>query len=193
MKKVTGKRVLAFVIDYIIVALIASLFAKVSILNPNYDKYMEEYNKYVDSLKESLSDDSTENVYNNSYEMTKLGVNMTLITIVVGAVYYIGFQYINKGQTIGKKLFKIKMVDENNERPKFYQVLIHSGLIDSLFISLISALSIIYMSKNTYLKIDQVLQILDMAILFGSLGCMIVRKDGKGLHNMLAKTNVVGE
>ena len=193
MKKVTGKRVLAFIVDYMIVALIASLFAKVSILNPNYDKYMEEYNKYVESLKASLNDNSTEELYDNSYEMTKLGVNMTLITIAVGAIYYVGFQYINKGQTIGKKLFKIKIVDENNERPKFSQVLIHSVLINSLLVSLISALAIIYMSKGVYLKTNKVLEILDLAISFGSLGCMIVRKDGKGLHDMLAKTNVIGE
>ena len=193
MKKVTGKRVLAYIVDYIIVALIASLFAKVSILNPNYDKYMEEYNKYVESLKVSLEDNSTEELYDNSYEMTKLGINMTIITIVVGVVYYVGFQYINKGQTIGKKLLKIKIVDENNEKPKFQQVLIHAILINSLLVSTLSVIAISFMSKASYLKVDQILQILDLAIMFGSLGCMIVRKDGKGLHNILAKTNVIGE
>lgn len=193
MKKVTGKRFCAYIVDYVIVALIASLFARVPILNPNYDRYMEEYNKYIESVKTSLSDSSSDEIIDNSYEMTKLGVNITIINLVVGAIYFVGFQYLNKGQTLGKKMLKIRMVDDNNERPKLYQVLIHSIIINSLLTTTISVITLLCLSKATYLNISEVVQIIDMGLLFGSFGCMIVRKDGKGIHNILAHTNVIGE
>ena len=193
MKKVTGKRFCAYIVDYVIVALIASLFARVPILNPNYDKYMEEYNKYIESVKTSLNDSASDEIIDNSYTMTKLGVNITIINLVVGAIYFVGFQYLNKGQTLGKKMLKIRMVDDNNERPKLYQVLIHSIIINSLLTTTISVITLLCLSKATYLNISEVVQIIDMGLLFGSFGCMIVRKDGKGIHNILAHTNVIGE
>ncbi len=193
MKKVTGKRLCAYIVDYVIVALIASLFARVPILNPNYDKYMEEYNKYIESVKTSLNDSASDEIIDNSYTMTKLGVNITIINLVVGAIYFVGFQYLNKGQTLGKKMLKIRMVDDNNERPKLYQVLIHSIIINSLLTTTISVITLLCLSKATYLNISEVVQIIDMGLLFGSFGCMIVRKDGKGIHNILAHTNVIGE
>ncbi|MBQ6284882.1 MAG: RDD family protein [Bacilli bacterium] len=193
MKKVTGKRFCAYIVDYVIVALIASLFARVPILNPNYDRYMEEYNKYIESVKTSLNDSASDEIIDNSYEMTKLGVNITIINLVVGAIYFVGFQYLNKGQTLGKKMLKIRMVDDNNERPKLYQVLIHSIIINSLLTTTISVITLLCLSKATYLNISEVVQIIDMGLLFGSFGCMIVRKDGKGIHNILAHTNVIGE
>ena len=193
MKKVTGKRFCAYIVDYVIVALIASLFARVPILNPNYDRYMEEYNKYIESVKTSLNDSASDEIIDNSYTMTKLGVNITIINLVVGAIYFVGFQYLNKGQTLGKKMLKIRMVDDNNERPKLYQVLIHSVIINSLLTTTISVITLLCLSKATYLNISEVVQIIDMGLLFGSFGCMIVRKDGKGIHNILAHTNVIGE
>ena len=193
MKKVTGKRFCAYIVDYVIVALIASLFARVPILNPNYDRYMEEYNKYIESVKTSLNDSASDEIIDNSYEMTKLGVNITIINLVVGAIYFVGFQYLNKGQTLGKKMLKIRIVDDNNERPKLYQVLIHSIIINSLLTTTISVITLLCLSKATYLNISEVVQIIDMGLLFGSFGCMIVRKDGKGIHNILAHTNVIGE
>ncbi len=193
MKKVTGKRFCAYIVDYVIVALIASLFARVPILNPNYDKYMEEYNKYIESVKTSLNDSASDEIIDNSYAMTKLGVNITIINLVVGAIYFVGFQYLNKGQTLGKKMLKIRMVDDNNERPKLYQVLIHSIIINSLLTTTISVITLLCLSKATYLNISEVVQIIDMGLLFGSFGCMIIRKDGKGIHNILAHTNVIGE
>ena len=193
MKKVTGKRFCAYIVDYVIVALIASLFARVPILNPNYDRYMEEYNKYIESVKTSLNDSASDEIIDNSYEMTKLGVNITIINLVVGAIYFVVVPYFMNGQTLGKKMLKIRMVDDNNERPKLYQVLIHSIIINSLLTTTISVITLLCLSKATYLNISEVVQIIDMGLLFGSFGCMIVRKDGKGIHNILAHTNVIGE
>ena len=80
MKKVTGKRVVAYIIDYFIVALIASLFARVQILNPQYDEYMKEYQNYTESLKEIMTDESgAEKLESMSYDLAKKSININII------------------------------------------------------------------------------------------------------------------
>ena len=194
MKKVTGKRVVAYIIDYFIVALIASLFARVQILNPQYDEYMKEYQNYTESLKEIMTDESgTEKLESMSYDLAKKSININIISLVVSVIYFVGFQFINKGQTLGKKILKLKLIDTENEKLKFYQVLLNSAVINNLVTTGLTILFITYMSKATYLKYSQVLQLLEIGLLLGSLAFMIMRNDGRGLHDLLAKTNVVKE
>ena len=194
MKKVTGKRVVAYIIDYFIVALIASLFARVHILNPQYDEYMKEYQNYTESLKEIMTDESgAEKLESMSYDLAKKSININIISLVVSVIYFVGFQFINKGQTLGKKILKLKLIDTENEKLKFYQVLLNSAVINNLVTTGLTILFITYMSKATYLKYSQVLQLLEIGLLLGSLAFMIMRNDGRGLHDLLAKTNVVKE
>lgn len=194
MKKVTGKRVVAYIIDYFIVALIASLFARVQILNPQYDEYMKEYQNYTESLKEIMTDESgAGKLESMSYDLAKKSININIISLVVSVIYFVGFQFINKGQTLGKKILKLKLIDTENEKLKFYQVLLNSAVINNLVTTGLTILFITYMSKATYLKYSQVLQLLEIGLLLGSLAFMIMRNDGRGLHDLLAKTNVVKE
>ena len=194
MKKVTGKRVVAYIIDYFIVALIASLFARVQILNPQYDEYMKEYQNYTESLKEIMTDESgAEKLESMSYDLAKKSININIISLVVSVIYFVGFQFINKGQTLGKKILKLKLIDTENEKLKFYQVLLNSAVINNLVTTGLTILFITYMSKATYLKYSQVLQLLEIGLLLGSLAFMIMRNDGRGLHDLLAKTKVVKE
>lgn len=192
MKKVTGRRFGAYIIDYIIIVFISSLFARITILNPNLEKYNDLYQEYMTSISEK-KDLSTTDLTGMSYDLSKAGVNSAIINLVVSTLYFVGFQYINKGKTIGKRLLKIKIVGEGEDKPKFYQVLLHSIIINSLVTSLVSIILIITLSKNDYLTYNQIVQFIDLGLVFLSIGFMIFRKDGKGVHDLLAKTNVVYE
>jgi uncharacterized RDD family membrane protein YckC len=176
------------------VALIASLFARVQILNPHYDEYMKEYEGYTETLKEVIKDENgTEMLENMSYSLAKKSININIISLVVSIVYFVGFQFINKGQTLGKKILKIRMIDNEEGKLKFYQVLLNSAVINNLITSGLTILFVAYMSKVAYLKYSQVLQLVEIGLLLGSLAFMIMRNDGRGLHDLLAKTNVVKE
>ena len=128
-----------------------------------------------------------------SYDLAKKSININIISLVVSVIYFVGFQFINKGQTLGKKILKLKLIDTENEKLKFYQVLLNSAVINNLVTTGLTILFITYMSKATYLKYSQVLQLLEIGLLLGSLAFMIMRNDGRGLHDLLAKTNVVKE
>ena len=196
MKKPTLRRIGAYIVDMIVITIISSMFIRIEFLNPKYDEYQKAYKEYVDFTTEVMNnpDKLNDNNLNDiSYNLSKTGLATNVITLVVTALYFIGFQYINRGQTLGKKLFKIKVVDSENRRPRFCQILIRSLLINSIVTNTIFVVMISSLSKNAYFAGSQYVQLVDIAIMASSFILIMFREDGKGLHDMIAGTKVVFE
>ena len=127
MKKTTIRRLGAYIMDMFIVALISSLFVKIEFINPKYDEYQKVYNDYIDYTSEIKDIKDIENdskLTDFSYDLAKTGIATSIISLIVTTLYFVGFQYLNRGQTLGKKVFKIKVVDGENKRVKLYQLLV---------------------------------------------------------------------
>lgn len=196
MKKPTLRRIGAYIVDIIVITIISSMFVRIEFLNPKYEEYQKAYNEYIDYAGEVMN--NPEKVNDNdlndiTYNLSKTGLATNVITLVVTILYFVGFQYINQGQTLGKKLFKIKVVDSNNNRPKFYQILVRALLINSIITNTVSAVLIGTLSKEAYIASSQYVQLVDMAIIAASFILIMFREDGKGLHDMIAGTKVVFE
>lgn len=194
MKKTTIRRLGAYIMDMFIVALISSLFVKIEFINPKYDEYQKVYNDYINYTSEIKDIKDIENdskLTDFSYDLAKTGVATSIISLIVTTLYFVGFQYLNRGQTLGKKVFKIKVVDGENKRVKLYQLLVRSLLINSILTSLISILAVSFLSRNTYFNVTQYTQLFDVTVICTSFILMMFREDGKGLHDLLMGTNVV--
>lgn len=196
MKKTTARRFGAYIMDMIIIALISSMFVKIEFINPKYDEYLKVYNEYLDYTSEIKDIKQLENdskITDLSYDLAKTGIASSIISLVVTTLYFVGFQYLNRGQTLGKKVFKIKVVDGDNGRVKLYQLLVRSLLINSILTSFITILAVAFLSKAAYFKTIQFTQLFDVTVLCASFILMMFREDGKGLHDMIAGTKVVFE
>lgn len=196
MKIPTLRRIWAYIVDIIVITIISSMFVRIEFLNPKYDEYQKACNEYIDFAGEVMNNPEKANDSNLneiSYNLSKTGLVTNVITLVVTALYFVGFQYINQGQTLGKKLLKIKVVDSDNNRPKFYQILIRALLINSIITNTISDVLISTLSKSAYMTSLQYVQLIDMAIMATSFILIMFREDGKGLHDMIAGTKVVFE
>ena len=196
MKKTTLRRLWAYLMDIIIITLISSLFVKIEFINPKYDEYQKIYQEYLDYTSEikdvnALKSDPKLTEY--SYDLANAGIATSAITLVVTVLYFVGFQYLNRGQTLGKKVFKIKVVDGDNKRVKFWQLLVRALLIDSILTSLINVLAVAFLSRNVYFNVLQYTQLFDVTIICTSFILIMFRNDGKGLHDLLCGTNVVFE
>lgn len=195
MNKPTIRRVFAYIIDIIIISFISSLFINIEFLNPNYDEYEKVYNEYLEYSTESISNPEVlddEKFNDLTYQLSKTGSVSNGITLVVTALYFIGFQFINHGQTIGKKLLKIKIISRN-DKLKFSQVLIRSLLINSIVTNFLSIFFVNVLSKNIYLNINQYIQLFDMCIICISIIMIMFNNEGLGLHDKLVGTMVVLE
>lgn len=196
MKKPTLRRIGAYIVDIIVITMISSMFVRIEFLNPKYDEYEKAYKEYIDFTSEVINNPekvNDSNLNDITYNLSKTGLATSIITLVVTTLYFVGFQYINRGQTLGKKLFKIQVVDSENKKLKFYQVLIRALLIDKIATNAISAILISTLSKDTYLTGSQYVELVDMAIMAASFILIMFREDGKGLHDMIAGTKVVFE
>lgn len=193
MKKPTIKRMGAYIIDMILVLLVSSMFSNISAINPNIDNYEKVYNEYNEYISKN-----TQNLNNNdpalvelSYKLSKEGIYITFINLVVTVLYFVVFQYFNNGQTIGKRIFKIRVVPNEGKKLKFWNILVRALIINSIVVSALSIISLKVFSMETYTNINQYLQILDMSLLFVSIGLILFREDGRGLHDFLGNTKVI--
>ena len=144
-----------------------------------------------DNIDEKDMDEINEKLADLNYNLTKYGMASSIIQLVLTILYFVLFQFFNKGKTFGKAIMKINVVSTEKEKLKFSQVLIRTLIINSIAVLTLSTISFYIFDKNTYTNVVSYLQILDLLLLFVSYAMMIFRLDGKGLHDMLSKTNVV--
>lgn len=193
-KKPIFRRIFAYIIDFIIVAYISGLFASIEFINPYLEKYNETSDKYFEMFNNIDSNEvifTAEDIINLDYDLTYYGSITSLITIAVIILYFVIFQYFNKGKTIGKALLKIKVVNENNERPYLIQFLLRSLIVNSIVINLLTNMLVVFTTKQTFININVYLQFINTGLLLFTFGMMIIRDDGRGLHDLFGKTHVV--
>ena len=189
------KRILAFIIDFLLVAVLSSI---VMYAIPHSDKYNETLEnsvtlrKYITESEEPLSSKELMNISNElTYDSYKYGVLENSITIVIMISYFTLFTYFYHGQTIGKKLVKTQVVSLDGKDPSLLSSFGRSVLISRAFADIITLVLVLSMKKATFIKsyyyIDMVLTVIWIA-------CPIVaiwRQDGRGLHDLIGKTKVL--
>ncbi len=206
MKKVTWKRTMAYLIDIILIYLVVSMFSNIEAINPTFEEYDKATSEYVELYEDYMSaatknasglEELATEVTNKSYDVARYGYTITIMGLIVSALYFIVFEFYNKGQTIGKKLMKIKVVNDNNERPSFVQCLIRSSikynilLGSSILLGIACLILLLVGSKSAYFEYSAWIQSVDFSIAAVSLILIMFRKDGKGLNDMLAHTSVI--
>lgn len=194
MKASFFKRVGAYLIDIILVLIVASLIGNILPKDNNYEKLLEEQTtimqKYMD--KEIDSDTYMEGINNVSYDIAKTNWTNNAITLVLYVFYFIVFQFIQKGQTVGKKIMNIRLKSKNGDL-KIGQVILRSGIIDSIFLTFLTLIGIKFLNKEVYLLFDEIVSLVLYKFILISAFMIIYRKDKDGLHDIITKTEVVVE
>ena len=160
---------------------------------------MKEYETIqADYLKKDMSaSEYLEKSKDVVYEIDKIAVPSTLIKVVLYIGYFVVFQAYNKGQTLGKKLMKIKVINTKKDeltgsnKVTVNQIAIRSIIINSIAINLLMVGSVLFMGKDSYYYASLSIQGLSFLIIVVSLLMIFFRKDGKGLHDVAANTKVV--
>jgi len=137
------------------------------------DEYLEEYGKLI-------------------YDMQKSSVVVSIVTISATIAYFIVFQYLNKGQTIGKKLLKLK-VKENGNNPSLRAIIIRTVMVNNIFSGLLGIILLYILNKNNYYRGYSIVSSIETIFIFISVLFILYRKDKLGLHDIIAKTEVIEE
>ena len=191
------KRIIAYFIDMIIVVFAASLLASISYLNPQLDEYNKVYNEFVELEKEMESTDSNsyltllanndEKIKDINYQMDKYNIYGAIISIVITIAYFAIFQKYNGGQTLGKKIMKIKIQDGLS----LYKYILRATVLNNIWLNVLKLVLIFTASKSNYITASNIIYVLAFMIELSIFLMVVLRKDKKGLHDIIAGSNVV--
>lgn len=192
------KRIGAYLIDYAFVILLASLIGQLEFLNPYYNEYQESYEKYV-SLTENLTVENAvgfvqdEDFMVTYQEFYRYGTAVNIISIIVYLLYFVGFQKWNKGQTLGKKMFNLRVVDKNKDTVSWLRLFIRTVIAYNLLFNVVLIILCNCTSALVFTRLALVINGISSIIMYAILISVLVRKDNKGFHDLIMGTEVVGE
>mgnify|MGYP005764064815 CR=1 FL=1 len=189
------KRIIAYLIDYLIITLISSALTYITFINPRYDEYIETSQAYNEILqdyydREIDANELTERTQELSYELNSNGYVYTIGSIVITFLYFSVFVYFTKGQTLGKKIMGIRIVSNKGKELKMHNYLIRTFILNGVIMNLLTLIAICF-KESTYLTIYTVASNFDMILMIIIFLMILFYKDGRGLHDILAGTKVI--
>ena len=240
------KRFFAYVLDMVIVLVLASFISNIRFINPSigkYDSYNTKYQntyityqgfisdfnryysdnklsdneysklnkrykdniKYIDKYysdnkitkseyKKIIKDVNKDfkNIYKDLYyNVNKYSVVYDVILIVLILLYFVLFNVIFNGQTLGMKVMGIKVIGVNKENISFINYLVRTVILYNPIYYLLIIIGNYIFDVNDFYNYSLVLSNIKDYLLVIIILMMIIRKDRRGLHDMLSKTKVI--
>lgn len=193
MKAYFLQRLVSYLIDFFIIIFIVT---GITFFIPTSDTYKEAY-KEANEISDlyfngEISNSEYLSRYGDvSYTMAKETIVVTVINLVVTIAYFGSYSYYMNGQTIGKKIMKIRVVNKDNSNVGHGILIFRTAVIYGVIESIISLIILQFISSDMYLYAITPLEILQYIFVLISLFMIMFRKDGRGLHDILFKTKVV--
>lgn len=171
-------------------------------INTIYNDYSEAFenisinegitNKEKENIKDKLEELRSSVANNYIYKINKLNYTQLIISLVVYILYFGILQYYLKGQTIFKRIFKLKVVNnKNNKKVPLWSFIIRSLLVTEIIISIIDTILLFTLNQSMYFTsnywISQIKYIYELAFLV----CIIVRDDSRSIHDLILGTKVI--
>ena len=250
------KRIMAYLIDMMLVSIIVSCFASSSIINVQLDDYTEAVNGYNDlealyseqsnneietceELEGAISDDNlteekyvlnyeelrknfdeeeideeeydsqclmiveeynsnkiSEDVYNEEinkylYNSEKYSVVYYIISIVTCILYFVFFQGFTGGQTLGKKIMRLKVVAKDGKEVGYKKLFIRTMFLYDILFCLLIIVSVSFLSMDYFFTAYNILYLINYILSLVIVFMVSSSKDRIGLHDMVAHTKVI--
>ena len=196
MSNIKVKRIGAYIIDYLFVFLLITMLSQIRVLNPSYEEYAESYVRYEEIMDDLTVDNAVEIAKSKeymqvNYDLSKYSVSISIISLVVYLAYFVGFQKWNNNQTLGKKLFNIQVVGNENKKVGWLQLLWRGVVLYNLIWEVLAIVSIWVFNYEGYMYASSLLTFIAGAIIWVNIFFVVIRNDSRGIHDLLAKTKVV--
>jgi len=200
MKASFIQRLGAYIVDIVIVSIITSIILMIIPTDSKVEEIVVEQNDLLLSVTEDIENLDLETYTNEliklEYQYDRYTIPASVVNLVMVVLYFVVFQYYNKGRTLGKKLFKIKVIGKNKDlsiNMLWIRALVNSSLA-ALFLLIV--LTLVFLNINdymTYYMIKMGISLVDTIIVITSAFMILYRKDKRGIQDLLASTEVVKE
>lgn len=193
VKALFSQRFVAFMIDLFLVSALTSLVTTFIPTNGTIDKLYDQQTKIIENYtsQKITMEEYVNQLVDISYDIAKQTGIATLIGIAISLLYYVLYVYKNDGQTIGKKMMKIKIKKKNDNQLTMNDLLFRTMILQGTLVSIIGFCTILFLDKDTYLATNSLLNLVQYSILLISFFLIAFTKEKQGLHDKLVGTVVV--
>jgi uncharacterized RDD family membrane protein YckC len=184
------KRVFAYITDYAIVYLISALLLLLPIFSFNQEQYLEYYKEYM-TIPEKITEETINNQYTTLYKMTKLSKSSLVVDVLVTFSYFGIAAYLMNGQTIGKKIQKIKVVPTKGKKLNPHLFMLRSVILTNLIPKIASFIAILQLKEKQWILASGIISNFSLTITLALIAFLIFRDDERSLHDLICKTKVI--
>ena len=201
------RRFAALFLDLLIISILTMLLTNNTISNPTYNDYlsnMDEYNKVVETMPTvSSNPDDLDNYVNKVaptiYNMNKSRVYYFIWSVVLSILYFGLFQYSTGGQTIGKKLYKIKVTNKEDKKISLARLILRTMFIGEMYlfdgiviVSILNILGILLINNAyNYMMYFSIVNFIGIAFEIFMIVYFIRNKNDEAIHDKISKTKVI--
>lgn len=185
------KRLLAYLIDIVLVVFIVIL---IEALLPKNDKIAilnQEMNDLINSVQKydfSIYVDQAALIF---HDLDKERAMYSVINAILIFIYFIFIPYFFDGKTLGKKILKIKTIRNDKECLSLKNLVVKNMIDTGLMYMLFSLVLMYILPSIPYFICTFVLSILQICLIIISIVMIIKRKDKRGLNDILSGTKVI--
>lgn len=194
MKASFIKRAVAQIIDMFIVSIIISIIS-MSFSTSRIEKLNDEVNNLMNDYV-SGDIDSKEYItkyIDITYDINKASINTNLVYLVVCIGYFLIFQYLNKGATIGKKFMKIRIVNNDNTDITFLQMFIRTSIINEILPITMMFILVFLTSGISFFIGYSLISFIENIFVIICIFMILCRKDNLALHDIMSRSMVIEE
>ena len=189
-------RLIAYLIDFFIMLIFIALISFV--LNSKNTNIIN-LNVELDALKDSFLnkkinfDIFLHNYADIAYDIDKYQVLNYIADAIFILCYFVIMPFLCNGQTIGKKIAHIKVVEMNDNYLGINNLMMRSFITTGILSMLIS-LALIYLVPGwVYFITVSIINFIQFSLVIISVFMIIYRRDKCGLEDIIGRTKVVKE
>lgn len=191
MMDLSLKRIVAYLIDVCLISFVIWLLNYLPI-DPYKDKYNETYETYQKYVENSNGSSSNEDELKTfTYDLAKYRTYSSVYSAVALIAYFGVIQYALKGQTVGKKIMKIRVVSNNDKKLNVWNYILRIVILNNIIFTFINIGGVYVLNIDKYYYLSYVVSMLTSLVSLLILMMIMFRHDGRGLHDYLANTKVV--
>ena len=125
------------------------------------------------------------------YKLNKKGVSNSIITLSCTLLYFGIIQYLLKGQTIGKKIMKLKVMSANDKKINIFNYILRSLIVNDVLLNGIGIIFLLLATQKTYTSANNILGMIISVVETITIFLVMTREDRRGLHDLLFNTKVI--
>lgn len=188
------KRIVAYIIDILIVTVVVSAISMIPRIDPYKKDYEKAYNEYLDIVSDAQNENSVDykdRIIELNYDIYKYRVVSNIISAISLVGYFGILQMVMNGQTVGKKVLKIKVVSNNGKKLNFGNYFLRTLILNNIFFTVINMIAVYILKGSNFYYFTYIVNMLQSTIYMILIIMMVLRKDNRGLHDLLAGTKVI--